>query len=85
MCETTGLALRTIEAITRDRTGLSAQAYFRCRRLAFARDDLLAPGRAVTVTDVALHNGFAHFGRFAGYYREAFGETPSETPRRARR
>ena len=85
MCEATGLALRTLEAIARDRTGMSAQAYFRCRRLGFAREDLLAPGPATSVTDVALHNGFAHFGRFAAYYREAYGETPSETLRRASR
>lgn len=83
MCEATGLALRTVEAITRDRTGMSAQAYFRCRRLDFAREDLRCADRATTVTDVALGNGFAHFGRFASYYREAYGETPSETLRRA--
>jgi AraC-like DNA-binding protein len=85
MCEATGLALRTVEAITRDRTGMSAQAYFRCRRLGFAREELLAPARATSVTEVALHNGFAHFGRFAAYYRQAYGETPSETLRRATR
>jgi AraC-like DNA-binding protein len=31
---------------------------------------------------VALYYGFAHLGRFAGEYRKAFGESPSETLRR---
>ena len=31
------------------------------------------------VTEVALGAGFGHFGRFAQYYRQAYGESPSET------
>jgi transcriptional regulator GlxA family with amidase domain len=39
----------------------------------------------VDVTRVALGLGFGHVGRFAALYRQAFGESPSETLRRARR
>jgi transcriptional regulator GlxA family with amidase domain len=37
-----------------------------------------------TVTDVAMSLGFPELGRFAVLYRESFGETPSDTKRRAR-
>jgi transcriptional regulator GlxA family with amidase domain len=37
----------------------------------------------VTITDVATEHGFSEFGRFAGIYRGAFGETPSQTLRGA--
>jgi transcriptional regulator GlxA family with amidase domain len=49
-----------------------------------AREMLVAADPDASVTDVALACGFAHFGRFAGAYRERFGETPSETLHRAR-
>ena len=37
------------------------------------------------LTSVALANGFPHLARFAGYYRAAFDEYPSETLGRSRR
>ena len=82
LCVATGLALRTVETIIRERLNMSAQAYIRQRRLAFAREDLLNAAPGTTVTDIALQNGFAHFGRFAAYYRQTYGETPSRTLRR---
>jgi transcriptional regulator GlxA family with amidase domain len=35
------------------------------------------------VTDVAMQLGFGHLGRFAGHYRELYGEAPSATLRLA--
>jgi AraC family ethanolamine operon transcriptional activator len=39
-----------------------------------------APGN-VTVGEVAMQQGFIELGRFAQYYRNLFGEYPSETLR----
>ena len=44
-----------------------------------ARTQLLAVDATTTVTSVALANGFPHLTRFAGYYRAAFDEYPSES------
>jgi transcriptional regulator GlxA family with amidase domain len=54
-------------------------------RLAAAREQLSRPGDRTTVTEVALSLGFLHLPRVPRYYREAFGEHPSETLRSARR
>jgi len=82
LCEETGLALRTVEAIVHERVGMPAHTYLARRRLAFARDALLNPNRGATVTNVAMHFGFMHLGRFSSFYRQAYGELPSATLRR---
>lgn len=61
--------------------GISPMAYARSLRLARVRQDLLnaREGEGETVTTIACRWGFFQFGRFAGQYREAFGELPSAT------
>lgn len=59
---------------------LPPMAYLKRVRLQHARQALLRSYPATTtVTAVALECGFLHMGRFAASYREAFGESPSET------
>jgi transcriptional regulator GlxA family with amidase domain len=54
--------------------------YLRQIRLRRAREELRAAQReATTVRAVAVGLGILHMGRFAAAYREAFGESPSET------
>jgi AraC-like DNA-binding protein len=61
---------------------LTPAQYLRNVRLESARADLVrarAEGTPERVGDVARRWGFAHSGRFAGSYAQAFGETPSTT------
>jgi transcriptional regulator GlxA family with amidase domain len=58
--------------------------YLREVRLRRAREVLQAADRdASTVRAVAGGLGIMHMGRFAAAYRDAFGETPSQTLNRA--
>ncbi|MEV8213305.1 AraC family transcriptional regulator [Leifsonia sp. NPDC077715] len=56
--------------------------YLRNLRLEGARKELIAArnnGVRVRVSDVAVRWGFAHVGRFASWYADAYGESPSVT------
>jgi AraC-like DNA-binding protein len=50
-------------------------------RLARAHEDLVRgdPSRGDSVTEIAVRWGFGNPGRFAGYYRAAYGRSPSRT------
>ena len=66
--------------------GTSPKRYMLAERLGAVRRDLRsASNQAANVTDVAERYGFSELGRFAGYYRKVYGETPSDTLRRTRR
>ncbi len=76
---------RTLEAAFRRRYDQSPLAYARGVQLDRVHEALsraALENRLVRVTDVALQHGFAHMGRFAGYYKQRFGCAPSETLRR---
>jgi AraC-like DNA-binding protein len=78
-----GVSLRTLTRAFHNKHGVGPIGILRQRRMQAVRRDLLEaePG-SESVTRVALRYGFAHLGRFAGEYRKAFGEYPSETLRR---
>ena len=60
--------------------GMSPKRCMLAERLEGARRALAdARARPGTVTGVATRYGFYELGRFAGTYKDAFGETPSET------
>ena len=60
----------------------SPTTYLRRLRLHRVHAELAASSPdSVTVTVVAGRWGFMHLGRFAGQYRQLFGETPSQTLR----
>jgi AraC-like DNA-binding protein len=60
----------------------SPMLYLRRLRLQRVHTELAANSPdSVTVTMVAGRCGFMHLGRFAGQYRQLFGETPSQTLR----
>ncbi|AKF08285.1 AraC family transcriptional regulator [Sandaracinus amylolyticus] len=77
-----GASGRVIAAAFRAHRDASPIAFHRQRRLELSRRLLLeSPERSVT--DVALACGFVHLGRFSVEYRARFGESPSDTRRRA--
>jgi transcriptional regulator GlxA family with amidase domain len=82
---TLGLSNRTLHRVVRRELGLSPMQLLRRARLAEARSRLETARPGGTVTRVALDCGFVHLGRFSQEYARQFGESPSETLRRARR
>ncbi|MFC3608613.1 AraC family transcriptional regulator [Stutzerimonas tarimensis] len=73
-----GMSVRSLSNLCQRCHGQSPMERLRNLRLDAARERLLA-SRDLSVTEVALDYGFTHLGRFAGYYRERFGELPRET------
>ena len=74
------LSVRALQAGFRRDLAMPPLAYLRQVRLRRAREALKAADRdATTVRAVAFSLGLLHLGRFATAYREAFGETPSDT------
>lgn len=78
-----GVSVRALQLAFRAHRGCTPLQFLRSRRLERARA-LLASGRELTVTAVALDCSFEHLGRFSVRYRERFGESPADTLRRAR-
>lgn len=77
-----GISTRSLNAGFREFLGVSPSQYLRELRLQRVRDDLLSGG-GPNIASIALRWGFEHMGRFAAQYRQAFGETPSQTLRRS--
>ena len=64
--------------------GYTPNQFLASQRLEAARRRLLSPSQHDTVTSIALDCGFGHLSRFAERYKRHFGESPSETLRKAR-
>lgn len=79
LAEATGLSPRTLQRTFRSACDLCPEEWFRVERLHRARQELLRAKAPGAVTSAAMRWGFFHFGRFAKYYREVFGELPSQT------
>lgn len=82
LCEFLAVPERTLHQAFQEAFGIAPKPYLRALRLCAAHRRLRL-GKA-PVTEVAADLGLFHFGRFATEYRAMFGETPSETLRRAR-
>lgn len=83
IAEAVGMSARELQAGFRAVLQTTPMAHLRQARLMRVHQDL-RDGRATSVTDAALRWGVTHLGRLSGDFRAAFGETPSETLRRAR-
>ena len=85
ICRVVGYTQRTLARAFRAVHGTTPSRYLRTLRLMQAREALLSvDAEALTVTKVALRFGFRELGRFAVDYRATFGESPSQTLRRAK-
>ncbi len=82
LVEVTGVSSRSLfEAFQRFR-GVSPMKRFAQLRLERVRSDLRQATGDATVTEILTRSGITQMGRFAAQYRQAFGESPSETLRR---
>jgi AraC family transcriptional regulator, ethanolamine operon transcriptional activator len=83
MAKATGLGPRSLQRLFQAEYGLCPQEWFRIERLNRVHEELLNPCNGTSVTHLATRWGFFHLSRFSRYYRELFGEKPSETLARA--
>lgn len=80
LAQAVGVGERTLHGLCLKHYGVSPMERVRQMRLDAVRNHLLSHART-SVTDAAMLYGFGHLGRFAAYYRERFGESPSQTCR----
>jgi AraC-like DNA-binding protein len=74
-----GVSVRSLQLGFQQFKNTTPLNYLRQLRLEGARRDLLSSQDRLSVSAVAQHWGFTHMGRFSILYREAFGETPTES------
>jgi transcriptional regulator GlxA family with amidase domain len=74
---------RTLQLACLARWGRSPMELLTHRRLELARSMLQSSQPGMLVTHAALRSGFSHLGRFAGQYKQFYGESPSETLERS--
>ena len=82
LCSALKVSRRSLHRAFADTLGVGPVAYLRRRRLSAMRSVLKRCNPAtISIGDLAFEYGFPEPGRCAAYYREHFGETPSETLR----
>jgi len=82
LCSVLKVSRRSLHRAFADTLGLGPAAYLRSRRLSAIQSILRRSDPATTsIGDLAFEYGFPEPGRFAAYYHDHFGETPSETLR----
>jgi AraC-like DNA-binding protein len=84
LCELIGVTDRTLRTCCAEFLSISPSRYVLLRRLKHVRIALRdADPDTANVAELARRFGFTELGRFAGVYRQAFGENPSTTLGRA--
>jgi AraC family ethanolamine operon transcriptional activator len=80
ICKSVGVSERTLQYAFRSHVNMTPITYLRLRRLNRARLILkVSDPKKATVTNIAMHFGFLHLGRFALDYKRIFNESPSVT------
>ncbi|MCC8539499.1 helix-turn-helix domain-containing protein [Xanthomonas axonopodis pv. poinsettiicola] len=83
LCGHVGASRRKLQYCFQESLGTNPVAYLRTLRLNQVRRSLTSEGPGRSVQDIAAAWGFWHSSRFAGEYRQLFGQSPSETRRQA--
>lgn len=83
-CAAIGIGGRQMERLFHQAHGVGPCRWYKLARLNEARRRLSAQQADTRITEVALAMGFTHLGRFAGEYRDLFGESPMQTLAAAR-
>lgn len=81
ICAATRVCPRTLSYAFAEVLGASPKSYLLATRLGRAHRDLAGERANASIESIAARWGFSHMGRFAKYYRAAFGERPSDTYR----
>lgn len=81
ICDALRVSSRTLRYSFEEIFGVSPTQYMLSLRLNAVRQKLLQGVPVSTINRIAQDHGFGHMGRFAQFYREAFGELPSQTCR----
>ncbi|MCV3243726.1 AraC family transcriptional regulator [Mesorhizobium sp. ZC-5] len=84
LCSTLNVSRRSLHRAFHDAMGIGPVAYLRFRRLSAVHHALMTlDPKDVNITQIAIDHGFADLGRFSGYFRQMFQESPSQFRRRA--
>lgn len=78
IAKASGSSVRSISLAFQENFQMSPMTYVRQQRLERAHADLQSAAPGTRVTDIAYKWGFNHLGRFCGYYRQRYGQTPLE-------
>ena len=85
ICTTLRISRRTLNHAFIRVLNITPVEYMRNVRLQRVRAELQStPHQVTTIANIAYKWGFGHMSLFSRYYRELFGESPSETLERAR-
>jgi AraC-like DNA-binding protein len=83
LVEQCGCSRRAIFTAFNKYRGYTPMQFLADARLKSAREALQSPSPGDTVSSITYACGFSHPGRFSAAYRRRFGESPSETLRKA--
>ena len=79
LCAVSGVSERTVQYAFLEHTGQTPKTYIRSFQLERVRFALRDNADGKSIRAIAARWGFTHMGQFAHYYRQQFGELPSET------
>jgi AraC family ethanolamine operon transcriptional activator len=82
VCDALRVCPRTLRYSFQEIVGVSPAQYLLALRLGRVRRELLRAKNASYIQCIANQYGLSHMGRLAKFYRDAFGERPSDTCRR---